>query len=158
MRRAILAFCALSLAARGFAQEPSPAPTVDTAELRKMIEHQSAQIEALTQQVSKLTQLLERRPAGSTTIAPGDFSPSSSRSSPPPEMTDVPKAVAVPPAPVVTGPTHVVAKGETLTSIAKLYKVSVADLQKSNKIENERTLQIGQTLTIPSAKPPEPTP
>ncbi len=158
MPHATLVFCVLIAAfvCRGFAEEPSPAPGAEVADLRKAIEHQSAQIEALSQQVAKLTQLLEKHPPGGV-IAPGDSS-APGRSPSPTETSDVPKATAVPSAPPPSGPTHVVAKGETLTSIAKLYKVSVADLQKSNKIENERTLQIGQTLTIPAPKPIEPTP
>ena len=51
---------------------------------------------------------------------------------------------------------HVVAKGETLTSIAKMHKVSVEELQKFNHIENDRKLQIGQTIMIPSPHRPLP--
>ena len=54
------------------------------------------------------------------------------------------------------GVQHTVAKGETLTSIAKHYNVSIADLHKANKIVDERKLQIGQVLKIPT-KPAEPT-
>ena len=60
-----------------------------------------------------------------------------------------------------TGNSHVVAKGETLTSIAKMHKVSVEELQKLNHIENDRKLQIGQTIMIPvssSAQSPTPAP
>jgi len=39
--------------------------------------------------------------------------------------------------------------GETLTSIAKMHKVTVEELQKFNHIENDRKLQIGQTIMIP---------
>ena len=49
--------------------------------------------------------------------------------------------------------THVVARGETLTSIAKVHNVTVSELQKANHIENDRKLQIGQTLTIPTGSP-----
>jgi LysM repeat protein len=63
------------------------------------------------------------------------------------------------------GTTHVVARGETLTSIAKQYKVGVEELQKFNHIEDGRKLQAGQTVMIPppSASPaasasPSPTP
>jgi putative chitinase len=42
-----------------------------------------------------------------------------------------------------------VARGETLTSIAKAYAISVADLQKANHIDNPLKLQAGQTLLIP---------
>ena len=58
-----------------------------------------------------------------------------------------------------TGNSHVVAKGETLTSIAKVHKVPVEELQKFNHIENERKLQIGQTIMIPApSSAPSPTP
>jgi LysM repeat protein len=53
----------------------------------------------------------------------------------------------------VEGNTHTVARGETLTSIAKMYKVTVDDLQKANHIEDGRKLQAGQTITIPTASP-----
>ena len=48
---------------------------------------------------------------------------------------------------------HTVARGETLTSIAKTYKVTVDDLQKANHIEDGRKLQAGQTIIIPTASP-----
>src|SRR6266567_11021 len=40
--------------------------------------------------------------------------------------------------------------GETLTSIAKMYKVTIDELQKANNIEDGRKLQAGQTIVIPS--------
>jgi LysM repeat protein len=49
-----------------------------------------------------------------------------------------------------SGNTHIVARGETLTSIAKMYKVTVDELQNANHIEDGRKLQAGQTITIPS--------
>jgi len=48
------------------------------------------------------------------------------------------------------GTSHIVARGETLTSIAKQYKVGVEELQKFNHIEDGRKLQAGQTVMIPS--------
>jgi nucleoid-associated protein YgaU len=45
---------------------------------------------------------------------------------------------------------YIVAKGDTLTSIAALYKVSVADLKSANGIADERKLQAGQKLRIPA--------
>jgi LysM repeat protein len=45
---------------------------------------------------------------------------------------------------------HVVEKGETLSSIAAHYKVKVAVLEKVNHITNDRKLQVGQKLVIPS--------
>lgn len=119
-------------------------------ELRQIVEQQSKQIEALTQHVNKLSEALEHQKlappspaanAAAETPAPATPSPSS--------VPDAPPAEAV--------PKHTVAKGETLTSIAKLYNITVSELQKLNKIENDRKLQIGQTLTIPPAKNPEST-
>jgi LysM repeat protein len=52
---------------------------------------------------------------------------------------------------VSSGTTHIVAKGETLTSISKRYKVSVDSLTKANHIAKGATLQVGQKLVIPSA-------
>jgi hypothetical protein len=52
---------------------------------------------------------------------------------------------------VRAGATHIVAKGETLTSIAKQYKLSVNSLTMANHITKEATLRIGQKLVIPAA-------
>ena len=46
--------------------------------------------------------------------------------------------------------THVVARGETLTSIARMHKVTIDELQKLNQIEDARKLQPGQTLILPA--------
>ena len=62
-----------------------------------------------------------------------------------------PKELANLPHRAVSGASHIVAKGETLTSIAKRHKVSVKTLTKANHIAKEATLQVGQKLVIPSA-------
>lgn len=49
------------------------------------------------------------------------------------------------------GEEHVTVKGETLTSIAGHYHVTVTALKRANHITDERKLQIGQKLVIPSA-------
>jgi len=107
--------------------------------LSKKIDEQNAKIDILSQQILKLEQQVAKvRPGvmiGETPTPPPTHS----------ATTDAPK-----PAPQ-SGNSHVVAKGETLTSIAKMHKVTVDELKKFNKIENERTLQIGQTIQIPSA-------
>lgn len=165
MLRFLPAACALLCASALLAQDEtsanagsSPAPgTDDVRVLRQLIEQQSRQIETLTQQVSKLDQLLEARSGTATAAA----TPAVTQNMPPVQesvasatpATEPPKAVAATPG-ADGGMTHVVAKGETLTVIAKHYKVSIADLLKVNKITDERKLQIGQTLTIPAnAKP-----
>lgn len=125
---------------------PSTAQELET--IKQTLADQSKQIEALTQQVEHLTQLLESKSATAATPTPAP-----ARATPAPEAQPTPVMVGTNPAPASGDApgTHVVTKGETLTSIAKHYKVSVADLEKVNKIENDRMLQIGQTLVIPVA-------
>ncbi|HEY1770870.1 MAG TPA: LysM peptidoglycan-binding domain-containing protein [Chthoniobacterales bacterium] len=111
--------------------------------LSKKIDDQNTKIDALSQQILKLQQ--EVGQSRGETVGVPETSP-----------TPAPPAAAA----VSTngsGATHVVTKGETLTSIARQYKVTIADLQKLNHIENDRKLQIGQTLAIPGAPTPSPT-
>ena len=49
--------------------------------------------------------------------------------------------------------THKVKKGETLGKIAAKYGVSVAALQKENRISNPRSLKVGATLRVPNGQP-----
>ncbi|HLF10912.1 MAG TPA: N-acetylmuramoyl-L-alanine amidase, partial [Gammaproteobacteria bacterium] len=44
---------------------------------------------------------------------------------------------------------HVIARGETLSGIAELYRVSTSSLRRSNSLRND-VIRIGQVLTIPS--------
>ncbi len=48
--------------------------------------------------------------------------------------------------------THKVKKGETLSRIAKQYKITATTLKSYNKIRNANKLRIGQTLKIPLSK------
>jgi LysM repeat protein len=107
--------------------------------LSKKIDEQNAKIDILSQQILKLEQQIAKVRPG--VIIGETPTPAATHST----STDSPK-----PTPQ-SGNSHVVAKGETLTSIAKMHKVTVDELKKFNKIENERTLQIGQTIQIPSA-------
>ena len=52
------------------------------------------------------------------------------------------------PAPATNGTEHIVAAGETLTSIAKSTGTSIADLRKANSLTSD-TLKVGQKLVIP---------
>lgn len=108
--------------------------------LTRKIDEQNAKIDALSQQILKLEQQIASiRPGvmiGESTPAPGAGT----------ALPASPAGAATPP----SGNAHVVAKGETLTSIAKTHKVGVGDLQKFNQIENDRALQIGQTIMIPT--------
>ena len=121
--------------------------------LSKKIDEQNAKIDALSQQILKLEQQV-------SAIRPGVMI--GETPSPSPSSSTI--AEASKPAATQSGNSHVVAKGETLTSIAKMHKVSVEELQKFNHIENDRKLQIGQTIMIPpsasspgaSPSPPSP--
>jgi LysM repeat protein len=131
------------------AQSPAPSAgtsseTADLLSLSKKIDEQNTKIDLLSQQILRLQQEIEHPKA----IALG---------SPLPTTNEAPVATAVP----AGGATHVVTRGETLISIAKMHKVTVDELQKLNHIENERKLQIGQTLVIPGpheAATPSPSP
>ena len=129
-----------------FAEPPAPhdgklTQSAQLEALAKKIDEQNVKIDALSQEILKLEQQLshgrpgvmigEATPAAATAAAPG----------------------ASPTHPLVDGNTHTVARGETLTSIAKMYKVTVDELQKANHIEDGRKLQAGQTIIIPTASP-----
>lgn len=141
----LAAMCSFTHAADPKSKPANPKPAnKDIEALRETIEEQSRQIEALTQQIAHLTELLEAHGIATATATPAP--------SPAPEST-APATAGI----VETPGTHTVTKGETLTSIAKHYKITVGELEKVNKISNDRTLQIGQVLTIPAATP-SPTP
>ncbi len=107
--------------------------------LIKKIDEQNTKIDALSQQILKLEQQVSAMRPG---VLIGETTPPPSA----PTAASAVPAAAVPD----TGNAHVVTKGETLTSIAKAHKVGVQDLQKFNHIENDRALQIGQTIMIPT--------
>jgi LysM repeat protein len=140
-------FCVVAAAvptavAQTFARTPSETGE-NNAQLQaliKKIDEQNAKIDTLSQQILKLEQQIANSRPG---VMIGEATP--------PPTAAVPTA-----APVETsahgpnGNTHTVARGETLTSIAKMHNVTVSDLQKINHIENDRKLQIGQTIIIPT--------
>lgn len=137
----VLVSCAL-FAASAPGQTPPSSEAAQLATLSKKIDEQNVKIDALSQQILKLQQEVAQAKASAN-----------------PAMVGVPEETpaAATPIPAGNGNTHVVTKGETLTSIAKQYHVGIADLQKFNHIENDRKLQIGQTLTIPGAPGASPT-
>ena len=117
--------------------------------LSKKIDEQNAKIDTLSQQILKLEQQLAK-------IRPGVMIGETPSPSP---TSNTPAEASKPAPPQQSGNSHVVAKGETLTSIAKMHKVTVEELQKFNHIENDRKLQIGQTIMIPpSASSPSASP
>jgi LysM repeat protein len=125
--------------------------TAQLQELTKKIDEQNAKIDMLSQQILKLQlQLSNQRPG----VMIGEGAPSTSTStSTTPTSTPAP---GDPSAKASDGNSHVVARGETLTSIAKMHNVSVSDLQKFNHIDNPLKLQAGQTLLIPPSPIPSP--
>ena len=140
--KVISIFCAMTSLAIWTASAQSPAPPqgklADSAQLEalaKKIDEQNTKIDALSQEILKLEQQLSHARPG-VMIGEGAPAPAASASHS-----------------VVAGNTHTVARGETLTSIAKMYKVTVDDLQNANHIEDGRKLQAGQTIIIPTASP-----
>ena len=145
--KVISIFCAISSFALWTASAESPAPhdgkaaeSTQLEALAKKIDEQNAKIDALSQEILKLEQQLSHVRPG---VMIGEAAPAPVSAAP----------GASPSHPSVEGNAHTVARGETLTSIAKMYKVTVDDLQKANHIEDGRKLQAGQTITIPTASP-----
>ena len=141
-------FWAVSCFALWIASAQTPAPDAATSTqvaqleaLAKKIDEQNAKIDALSQEILKLEQQLSHVRPG---VMIGEGAPSPATAAAPASATAHP---------TVTGNTHTVARGETLTSIAKLYKVTVDDLQNANHIEDGRKLQAGQTIIIPTPPP-----
>ncbi len=138
--------------AQTFARTPVP-QSVETAQLQalvKKIDEQNAKIDTLSQQILKLQQqLANQRPGmiigeGAPTAASAASGSTSTATAPASDAS----------AKAANGNTHIVARGETLTSIARMHNVSVSDLQKLNHIDNPLKLLAGQTLLIPA--PPTP--
>ena len=103
--------------------------------ISRKIDEQNKKIDLLSQEILKIEQqLANTRPGVMIGEGVPNYSPS-------PTSSESPRPT--------NGNSHIVARGETLTSIAKMYNVSVSELQKYNHIENDRKLQIGQTLAIP---------
>lgn len=60
-------------------------------------------------------------------------------------------------APVSANATHVVAKGDSLWSIAKKYGITVDELAAANQLAKSATLRLGQSIVVPAkAAPPAP--
>ena len=63
----------------------------------------------------------------------------------------------IPPDKWVSWRRHRVAAGETLTSIAKKYRVTAASIADANNLERGAELETGEKLIIPATRPPEET-
>src|SRR5437773_1140433 len=118
----------------GFAQTSAPTPhttatqaaagqAAQLQELTKKIDEQNAKIDMLSQQILKLqSQLSSQRPG----VIIGEGAPSTSTSA----TSTSTAASGESSAKAGDGNSHVVARGETLTSIAKMHNISVSELQK----------------------------
>jgi LysM repeat protein len=143
-----LIFCAavlFGLLCPVWAQTPDPKShkSDDASQLEalaKKIDEQNAKIDALSQEILKLEQQIAHMRPG---VMIGESTPSPATPA---------AAAGATPHPAGAN-THIVARGETLTSIAKMYRVSVEELQNANHIEDGRKLQAGQTIMIPAASP-----
>jgi LysM repeat protein len=141
-----------------FAQTMAPTPNqaasqaAQLQELTKKIEEQNAKIDMLSQEILKLqVEISSHRPG----VMIGEGAPTTSTGTSTTSTTSSTPAVE-PSAKSGNGSSHVVARGETLTSIAKMYGVSVSELQKYNHIDNPLKLLAGQTLLIPPSPIPSP--
>ncbi|HEY3662596.1 MAG TPA: LysM peptidoglycan-binding domain-containing protein [Chthoniobacterales bacterium] len=134
LRTFALLLFGLALLVRAEAQSPAPGGNSDGSvllNLSKKIDEQNLKIDLLSQQILRLQQEIEH-PKTAGTEHP------------------IPAATTVS-SPLPAGAnTHVVARGETLTSIARMHKVTIDELQKLNHIEDARKLQPGQTLVLPA--------
>src|SRR5262249_57208436 len=121
-------FCAISSFVLWAVSAESPAPhegqsaeATQLEALARKLDEQNAKIDELSQEILKLEQQLSHSRPG---VMIGEASPA-----------PAPATAAAPPASathsLVAGNTHTVARGETLTSIAKMYKVTVDELQKA---------------------------
>ena len=143
MHRPAIAFATLLFVVGSVTAQPPPSDKSEKMleALSKKIDEQNAKIDTLSQQILKLEQQISK------TTRPGVII--GETPSPSPAATSAAAATEAPKPTQQSGNSHVVAKGETLTSIAKMHKVTVEELQKFNHIENDRKLQIGQTIMIP---------
>jgi LysM repeat protein len=154
-------FAAMILAAlahpHSFAQTMAPTPNqavtqaAQLQELSRKIDEQNAKIDMLSQQILKLQlEITNHRPG--VMIGEGTATTSTSTATTTSTSTATPEALAKD----GNGNSHIVARGETLTSIAKMHGVSVSELQKYNHIDNPLKLLAGQTLLIPPSPVPSP--
>src|SRR6201981_2783308 len=138
------------------AQEKGGAPTQgDLEAIKAELRSQDDRINRLSTEVTRLVEalkdkgiVLDKGTAAAPTASPA---PKAAPASP---SATVPGTVGVDnPSPTAVGGvrTHVVAKGETLTQIAKQYGVTVDDIEQLNKITDAKKLQSGQTLKIPGS-------
>ncbi|MDD5350178.1 MAG: LysM peptidoglycan-binding domain-containing protein [Chthoniobacteraceae bacterium] len=144
-------------------------------DMAKRAELQTKQIETLNADLNRLTEVLLARgvvePSPSSPAAPAAVRPAAPAVPAAPSVVTTPPDAAAPalkpaepaaPEPPTFAPdgtpTHLVKRGETLTTIARQHGTTVSELLRVNKIEDERKLQIGQTLLLPKPAAPAASP
>ncbi len=131
-----------SLLTNGWAQDSAK------QDVQVQLDALKAELKATQERLDKLSQKVAdlSGPVG-TKVSP---EPSPPRAAP---VQTPAAAAAEKPAPAESGAfrTHTVAKGETLTQIAKGYNVTVQEIEQLNKIGDAKKLQAGQTIKIPPA-------
>src|SRR6266404_7396326 len=120
----LLALVTSSVTAQTMAPTPNQnaSQAAQLQELTKKIEEQNAKIDMLSQEILKLQLEIENHRPG---VMIGEGAPSSSAST---STTSASTATPEPSAKAGNGNSHIVARGETLTSIAKMHGVSVSEL------------------------------
>ena len=152
----------MAVACGSFAQTMAPTPNqavsqaAQLQELTKKIEEQNAKIDMLSQEILKLELEVTNNHRPGVMIGEGAPATSASSSSTTTTSTSTSTPAVDSSAKTGNGNSHTVARGETLTSIAKMHGVSVSELQKYNHIDNPLKLQAGQTLLIPPSPIPSP--
>jgi membrane-bound lytic murein transglycosylase D len=96
-------------------------------------------------QVLKIVPRSESRP-GPVTVAVGESKPGLTRA----EKRAADHEAAKPKRP--TYRTHKVRSGQTLGSIAKLYKVSIRELRNANDMGSSSVIKVGEKLKVPTAR------
>src|SRR4051812_50021695 len=125
MHRPAVTFVTLLFVVGSVTAQPPPSDKSEQMleALSKKIDEQNAKIDTLSQQILKLEQQISKNTRPGVMIG----------ETPSPSPAATTAATAEAPKPTQqSGNSHVVAKGETLTSIAKMHKVTVEELQKFN--------------------------
>jgi LysM repeat protein len=141
----ILGLCLAPVAALSAQESGNASIKADLEALKAQLKAQEQKIDRLTQEVAKLTDAVR---AGAE--AQADTAPKAAPAAAAPVEQATAGVDNPTPADQAGGKTHTVAKGETLTQIAKQYGVTVDDIQQLNKIGDAKKLQAGQTIKIPT--------
>lgn len=133
------------------AQDKNALATKDLESVKAQLKAQEARIDKLSQEINKINETLKQQrpgtpPAATPAASVPAAAPIPEGGAASPATVGVERALPVEPA---NTRTHTVARGETLTQIAKQYGVTVEDIEHLNRIGDAKKLQAGQTIKIP---------